>query len=190
MIELQGSRRLCIVVCGAGPASEVGKLVSLAQRRDWSVHIVATPVALNFLDLAALERLTGTAVRHDYGQRATGPRSSHSHALIIAPGTYNSINKLAAGINDTYALNVAAEALGRGVRTAILPFVNSALAARLPFQKAVESLRAEGVNVLLGEGLWEPHPPGSGSGLVSVFPWQKALSAVGADSAEPTGSND
>src|SRR5687768_8342749 len=97
-------KRLCIVACGAGPAPEVAKLVALAQQGGWNVHIVATPAALNFLDLRALERLTGTPVRNDYGQGAKGRRPSDSQALIIAPATYNSINKLAAGINDTYAL--------------------------------------------------------------------------------------
>jgi hypothetical protein len=96
----------------------------------------------------------------------------------MAPATYNSINKLAAGISDTYALNVAAEAIGRGVRTVILPFVNSALAGRLPFKRSVESLREEGVEVLLGKGIWVPHPPGAGARLIRSFPWAKALQAV------------
>jgi len=178
MSENKDEKRLCVIACGAGPAPEVGKLVALAQQRGWDVRIVATPSALGFLDLKALERLTGTPVRHDYGQRTKGPRSSESHALIIAPATYNSINKLAAGINDTYALNVAAEAVGRGARSAVLPFVNSALAGRLPFRKSVESLRAEGVNILLGEGIWEPHPPETGGEMIPAFPWEKALKAV------------
>ena len=114
----------------------------------------------------------------DYGQRPKGPRSSDAQALIIAPATYNTINKLAVGINDTYALNVAAEAVGRGVPTAILPFVNTALAGRLPFVRAVESLRHEGVEVLIGDGKWEPHPPGSGDDMIASFPWAKALKAV------------
>ncbi|BCJ55877.1 hypothetical protein Asp14428_73520 [Actinoplanes sp. NBRC 14428] len=180
MSENGDEKRLCVVACGAGPAPEVGKLVTLAQRSGWTVQIVATPAALSFLDLEALERLTGNPVRDDYRQRTRGPRASDSHALIIAPATYNSINKLAVGINDTYALNVAAEAIGRGARTAILPFVNSALAGRLPFKRSVESLRAEGVNILLGEGIWEPHPPETGGGLIPKFPWEKALSAVAA----------
>ncbi|WP_433294447.1 flavoprotein [Actinoplanes sp. CA-030573] len=180
MTETSDEKRLCVIACGAGPAPEVGKLVALAQQRAWDVQIVATPAALSFLDLERLERLTGTPVRHDYGQRTKGPRTSDSQALIIAPATYNSINKLAAGINDTYALNVAAEAIGRGVRTAILPFVNSALAGRLPFRKSIESLRAEGVNILLGKDIWEPHPPETGSELIPKFPWKEALSAVAA----------
>ncbi|GGK73729.1 hypothetical protein GCM10012284_04530 [Mangrovihabitans endophyticus] len=82
------------------------------------------------------------------------------------------------GINDTYALNVAAEAIGRKTPTAILPFVNTALAARRPFRQAVEALRSEDVTVLLGPGQWKPHPPGTGDQQAHEFPWQTALLAV------------
>ena len=172
-------RRLCVIVCGAGPAFDVGNLLSLADQAGWRPHVVATPSALKFLDVEALGRQTGSPVRSDYGQRPEGPRSSDADGLVIAPATYNTINKLAVGINDTYALNVAAEAMGRGIPTAILPFVNAALASRLPFVKAVESLRQEGAAVLIGEGEWKPHPPGSGGAMIASFPWAKALEAVG-----------
>ena len=41
----------------------------------------------------------------------------------------------------TYALNVVAEAIGSGTTVVILPFVNTALAARQPFHRAVVSLQ-------------------------------------------------
>jgi phosphopantothenoylcysteine synthetase/decarboxylase len=135
---------LCIIVCGAGPAPQAGKLVELAQAGGWAVRVVATPAGLTFIDPAALQQPTGSPVRSDYSPPGR-PRAHHSaaDAVIIAPATYNTINKLAAGINDTYALNVAAEAIGRRTPTAILPFVNTALAARQPFQHAVTVLRAK-----------------------------------------------
>jgi chitinase len=34
----------------------------------------------------------------------------------------------------------------------VLPFVTTALASRTPFRRSVESLRAEGVKILLGLG--------------------------------------
>src|SRR5690606_40162407 len=50
---------LYIIVCAAGPASDVGRLVTLAQDAGWTVQIVATPSALDFIDSAALEKQTG-----------------------------------------------------------------------------------------------------------------------------------
>jgi flavoprotein len=46
----------------------------------------------------------------------------------VAPVTDNTVNKLALGIADTYALTVLVEAIGRGVSVVIVPFVNTALA--------------------------------------------------------------
>ncbi|RSM44457.1 hypothetical protein DMB66_52355 [Actinoplanes sp. ATCC 53533] len=92
------------------------------------------------------------------------------------PATYNTINKLALGIADTYPLTSAAELMGRGIPTVIIPFVNAALAARAPFQRAIVDLRAEGACVLSGpDDNWEPHPPGTGSGMQAMFPWQRAF---------------
>jgi hypothetical protein len=102
----------------------------------------------------------------------------HAEAIIVAPATYNTICKLALGISDTYALGTLAEAVGRGIRVVILPFVNSALASRRPFNEAVAALREEGVRVLLGAGQWTPHPPGAGGERVSVFPWHLALDTL------------
>jgi phosphopantothenoylcysteine synthetase/decarboxylase len=173
-------RVLLVVVCGAGPAGEVGELVKLAQERGWRVGVVATPAALEFLDVPALEHLTGNPVRSQY-RRPDEVRTRSlpdPEAIVVAPGTYNTICKLAAGVSDTYALGVLAEAIGRGVSVVILPFVNTALASRRPFVAAVESLRGEGVRVLLGPGQWEPHPPGTGGGRIATFPWRIALEAI------------
>ena len=178
--EPSGQRTLTVVVCGAGPASLVGELVEIAQSRDWAVEVVATPAALPFLDLPGLEKLTGGSVRSEYRQPSDGDSRAlpAAEAVIVAPATYNTVCKLANGISDTYALGLLAEAIGRGLPVVILPFVNTALASRRPFVRAVESLRAEGVQVLLGPGQWEPHPPGSGGGRVATFPWSMALEAI------------
>ena len=57
----------------------------------------------------------------------------------------------------------------------ILPFVNTALASRAPFLRSVESLRAEGVKILLGPGGFQPHPPRTGGALIDSYPWHLGL---------------
>lgn len=57
----------------------------------------------------------------------------------------------------------------------VLPFVNSALASRVAFRRSVETLRSEGVHILLGPDGFEPHPPRTGEGRTEVFPWHLAL---------------
>jgi len=170
-------RVLYVVVCGAGPAAAVGRLVDQAHERGWEAHIIATPAALDFLDRDALEGQTGHPVRSEYANPGSGRGRSlpHADAIVVAPATYNTINKWALGISDTYALGILAEAPGLGIPLVVLPFVNAALAANPSFDRSVSNLRAKGVRVLLGPREWEPHPPGTGGSRIDAFPWHLAL---------------
>jgi hypothetical protein len=167
-------RVLSIVVCGAGPATAIGTFVQLAQDRGWTVQVIATPAAVDFFDKAATEKATGGPVRSQYSKPGT-PRSQIPDAITVAPATYNTINKWALGISDTYALGVLAEATGLDVPVVVLPFVNTALAGRTPFRRSVDALRAEGVRILLGPGGFQPHPPRTGGNLIETYPWHLAL---------------
>jgi len=171
------SRHLQIIVCGAGPAADVHLLIEAAHAQSWTAAVTATSSALPFTDAPTIEELTGDPVRTSYQTPPAGRRALPSvDAVIIAPATYNTINKLALGIADTYPLTSAAELIGRGIPTVIVPFVNAALAARAPFRRALADLRGEGVRVLSGPNdEWEPHPPGAGPGSRASFPWQKAF---------------
>ncbi|MFV2113664.1 flavoprotein [Micromonospora sp. LOL_025] len=171
---------LQIVVCAAGPAADVTQLVTNATQQSWTTAVTATPSALDFIDAAAIERLTGYPVRSTYRSSPGTHRSlPATDALIIAPATYNSVNKIALGIADNYAMTTIAELIGRQVPTVVVPFVNAALANRAPFQRAVTNLRDERVRVILGtEDGWEPHPPGSGNSRQQAFPWTAAFEAA------------
>jgi hypothetical protein len=169
-----GSHVLTIVACGAGPAAAIGTCVKLAQDRGWTVQVTATPAALDFFDAAAIADQAGSPVRSQYA-RPGAPRSLIPDAILVAPATYNTINKWAQGISDTYALGVLAETTGLGVPAVVLPFVNTALAGRAPFRRSVESLRAEGATILLGPGGIQPHPPRTGGDLAGTFPWHLGL---------------
>jgi phosphopantothenoylcysteine synthetase/decarboxylase len=177
MTGAEASRILYAVVCAAGPAGDVERLVALARERGWTAQIIATPAALAFIDVPTLETQTGRPVRSQY--RSPGePKTPPADAIIVAPATYNTINKWANGISDTYAVGVLAEAPGLGIPVVVLPFVNSALAGRAPFRNSVDALRSEGVRILLGPGEFKPHPPGSGSERIAGFPWHLAIAAV------------
>lgn len=160
---------LSVVVCGAGPASDVASLVRLAVRRGWTVQVIATPSALAFFDAAEVEALTGSPVRS--GHRSPGePRSRVPDALVVAPATFNVINQWALGIADSYALAVLAEQTGMGLPIVVLPAVSAPLASRPQFARSLKALRAEGVSILLGPG--GTQPPGAGE---DSFPWSLAL---------------
>jgi Flavoprotein len=169
---------LYVIACGAGPAGQVTRLISDARERGWDPYLIATPAALDFLDVREVEAQTGHPVRSEYrkpGNADSGRSLPKADAIIVAPATYNTINKWANGTSDNYALGILAEAVGLRIPVVVLPFVNSALAAHPAFQRSVTLLRDAGIDVIHGPGRLEPHPPGTGGSRFETFPWGQAL---------------
>ena len=173
---------LYVIACAAGPAGQVTRLISYAHARGWDPYLIATPAALDFLDARELESQTGHPVRSEYrkpGNTDSGRSLPKADAIIVAPATYNTINKWANGISDNFALGILAEAVGLHIPAVVLPFVNSALAAHPAFQRSVTLLRDAGIDVIHGPGRLEPHPPGTGGSKFDTFPWHQALDQAG-----------
>ncbi|WP_034087803.1 flavoprotein [Streptacidiphilus albus] len=167
------NRVLYIITCAAGPAPGVGTLIDLARAEGWRVHLIATPSAVAFLDLDAIEARLGGPVFSEYRRPDEVKRQPPADAAVVAPGTYNTINKWAAGIADNYALGTLAELTGQGVPIALLPCVNDNLAANRVYARSLDELREAGVRVLRS-----PRQAGEGGPLLDGFPWQSALDAV------------
>jgi predicted N-formylglutamate amidohydrolase len=166
-----GKPFLYVVVCAAGIAEDVGRLVTAAQHRGWEVGVIATPVAMNgFFDTAAVEARTGRPVRSAWRTPGDPRPFPPPDAVVVAPATFNTVNKWAAGLADTLAVATLCEACGLGVPVAALPCVADALAAHPAYQDSLIRLRDMGVR--FGE-------PYSGEDRDSVeFPWEQALDLV------------
>ncbi|MEU6371050.1 flavoprotein [Streptomyces sp. NPDC046931] len=161
---------LYVVVCAAGIAQDVGKLITAAQEADWEVGVIATPLALRFFDAADVEARTGRPIRSAW--RAPGdPRPfPDPDAVVVAPATFNTVNKWAAGISDTLALGTLCEAYGMGVPIAVLPCVSEALTAHPAYRASLERLGGMGVR------FGDPYAGGAheGGGRPE-FHWERAL---------------
>ncbi|MFH9861530.1 flavoprotein [Streptomyces sp. NPDC017202] len=160
---------LYVVVCAAGIAADVGRLITAAQERGWQVGVIATPVAANgFFDTAAAEARTGRPVRSAW-RRPGEPRPFPApDAVVVAPATFNTVNKWAAGIADTLALATLSEAAGLGVPVGVLPCVNDALAGHPAYQESLIRLRGMGVR------FGHPHDGTGGA----EFDWERALDLI------------
>jgi len=160
---------LYVVVCAAGIAADVSKLISAAQERDWETGVIATPVAMNgFFDTAAVEALTGRPIRSAWRTPAEPRPFPPPDAVVVAPATFNTINKWAAGISDTLALGTLCEAYGLGVPIAVLPCVADALAAHPAYGDSLIRLRGMGVR------FGYPYDGADGE----EFGWERALDLV------------
>lgn len=169
---------LYVITCATPAARDVGTLVALAQERGWRVCVIATPSAVAFIDIPALETQTGFPVRSQYKKPGTPDLLPPADAIVVGGASSNTINKWALGISDTLALGLITEGIGLGLPMAALPFTNSAQAAHPAFGRSVAVLRSAGVAVLLGDDGYQPHAPHQGSRYLDCYPWHLALDAV------------
>ncbi|MEU2597195.1 flavoprotein [Streptomyces hirsutus] len=161
---------LYVVVCASGIAGDVGTLITAAQERNGDVGVVATPQALGFLDVEAIEAQTGYPIRSAWRKPGEARPLPPADAIAVAPATFNTADKWAAGISDTLALGILCEAYGMGVPIALLSYLNAAQAAHPAYRQNLE--RLTGMGVLLGSH--EPDRPKAGEGA-DGFRWTEAL---------------
>ena len=134
--------------------------------------MIATPSGRGFIDVAALQAASGYPVRSEYKQPEDDDVLPAPDAIVVAPATFNTVNKWAAGISDTLALGILNEALGLGLPVIAVPFPNIALARHPAFRRSMADLEALGVRLLFDP---ETHPlptPNLGPASRDLFPWQ------------------
>jgi phosphopantothenoylcysteine synthetase/decarboxylase len=159
-------REVTLIVCGAPLAARAPELAAHLVGAGCRVTQVATPDAMAWLDPATVQRTTGAPPRHAF--RAPGEPKGRAEpaAVAICPATFNTVNKAAAGITDTYALAVLCEALGAGVPTVVVPMVNDKLWGHPAWSRSVALLRGAGASFMdVRTGLGEITPVASGSGM-------------------------
>ena len=166
---------LYVVVCGGRPAQDAPGFVEQAQAQGWEVCVVATPSAKKFINVARLSEITGHVVRYDYKQPEEPDVLPPAQAMAVAPATFNTVNKWAAGISDTLALGLLNEAIGLGLPIIAVPFPNIALAQHPAFQRSVADLRKFGVHLLFDPEVYQLPTPNMGRPSAALFPWDALL---------------
>ncbi len=173
-------RVLYVVACGGYPAVELPGFVEHARSAGWDVCVIATPAAMAFLDAGRLAELTGHPVRSGYKRPGEPDVLPPADAFVVAPATFNTVNKIVAGISDTLELGLLNEALGAGLPIIMAPYPNSALAGHPAYAASVEALRSWGVRLVFGR----PGDPRGGTDQPgrenTAFPWDELRAALAA----------
>lgn len=165
---------LYVIACGGRPAGQLPEFVRFAQSKGWDVCVIATPDGTKFLDITQLADLTGHPVRVNYKHPDEPDALPLPDAFVIAPATFNTINKLAAGISDTLALGLVNEAVGLGLPIVAAPWPSIQLYRHPVFLRSIAALREWGVTVII-----DPmHLPQAGENP-AVFPWDELRTELG-----------
>jgi phosphopantothenoylcysteine synthetase/decarboxylase len=141
---------LYLVVCAAPPAREAPALARRMQAAGWDVCVVTTPQAEGWVDTDALAELSGHAVRTRFRGPDDPPFEPLGDAVLVAPATFNTVNHVAAGLNDNLALGLVNEALGLRVPVVFVPIVGEALAAHPAYEASIDRLSSYGARFLVG----------------------------------------
>ncbi|SHM86571.1 flavoprotein [Cryptosporangium aurantiacum] len=157
---------LALVACGAPLAARVHDVAAAAAELHWRVRVVATASAMNWVDAAAVERVTGFAPLVEQRRPGEPKRFPTPGRVVVCPGTFNSINKLATGIMDNYAAGLVCEALASGTPLTIVPMVSDALWGHPAWAGHLATLSSAGVtfvDVRTGR-TGDPQPVDAGTG--------------------------
>jgi phosphopantothenoylcysteine synthetase/decarboxylase len=148
---------LYLIVTGAGTARRVPALLTRLAELGPKVVVIPTPNAARIVSaremVLALPPDGPHRVVESYFDEAILPRPPFG-LVLVAPCSFDSLNKLAAGIADNLALSVAAEAIGRGTPVIVGVSVNVPLWKHPKARASAATLREWGAEVI------EPVPEG------------------------------
>jgi phosphopantothenoylcysteine synthetase/decarboxylase len=136
-----------LVVTGTTTAPRAVDLVRGLRALLPRVLTIATPNAAQVIAARDLSSIDGNQLVESYFDAAILPRPPDG-LVLVAPCSFNSLNKLAAGIADNLALSVTAEAIGRGTPVVVAPSLNAPLLRHPRAAASLASLRDWGVSVV------------------------------------------
>ncbi|MEV4515183.1 flavoprotein [Dactylosporangium sp. NPDC049525] len=149
---------LYLVVCAAPPCQHITGLVDLLQDAGWGVQVIATPTATTWMRIDEVEQRTNHPVLHRQRHPDEPSLLPRADAIMIAPATFNTINKWAAGINDSLALGVLNESLGAELPIVASIYAKPVLTSHPAFATHLQLLREAGVRFTDIEALRPSQP--------------------------------
>ena len=141
-----GGDVLYLVVCAVTGADRTLERIAEQQAQGWHVCVVATERSLHWFDAAEAERVSGHALQtrmRVYGEPLFEPLGDR---VLVAPGGFNTINKIALGLADDMPSGLVCEAIGRGVPVTIEVQVGPGFAGHPILATHLDALEEAGVD--------------------------------------------
>lgn len=142
---------VALVVTAAPLAHQLDRILSTLTTAGWRVTVCPTEAAGDWIPNLPEDGLLSQRIRPD--------------AVICCPATFNTLNKWAAGINDSPALGVLNDAIGLGTPLLAVPMAAERLTAHPVWEATLTFLGRAGVDVMdVATGQLNPSPAGIVSG--------------------------
>ncbi|MCP5029518.1 MAG: flavoprotein, partial [Actinomycetia bacterium] len=100
---------LYLAVCAVPGADHILDRIAGEQAEGWDVCLLATERALHWFDTAAAERLTGHPIQSRMRVYPEPLFEPLGDAMVVAPASFNTINKIALGLPDDMPSGLAVE---------------------------------------------------------------------------------
>lgn len=143
-------KAIYLVVTGASAARCAPQLIEEMDQFELPVFTLLSENAARILSPYHLADLEGHTLVDSYFHEAL-IKGRQPGLTVVAPATFNTLNKIAQGIADTLAHSLVAEAIGAGWPVIIAPSMTPALANHPQVAQSLKNLQRWGVKVI------EPH---------------------------------
>jgi phosphopantothenoylcysteine synthetase/decarboxylase len=157
-------RVLYLIVCGARPAEYSAEHATDLVAHGWDTCVIATPEGVRFFDTDHVQTITGHPVRTSYKDPTADDILPPPDVVLVAPATFNTVNKWAMGVSDTLALGLLNEALGQGLPIIAAPWAKASLRKHPAYPPSLDFLRRAGISLVESSGEADER-----------FPWSTVL---------------
>ena len=137
---------LFVFVTAAGAAKIIPHLLARCVQARWITYTVVSPNVEQVLPVTTIYDLPGCQAIRAYGQPPLDRFPFGT--MLVAPCTFNTLNKLAHGFADGLVTSMVADALGRGCPIFIAPAMNVGLWRHPQTHASLERLRHWGCQII------------------------------------------
>ena len=141
------AQRIYHVISGTTTAYRAPEIVRELGSLADEIITLMTPGASRVISPRMLVLEPGHNLVESYFDTLILPRPADGPALV-APCSFNSLNKIAHGIADSLALSVVADLIGRSLPVVVALSLNSALHAHPRTQLSISTLRGWGISII------------------------------------------
>lgn len=173
MTNPPSTQALTLVACAAPLAERAPDIARTFTASGWKVRVVTTPSASDWVAAEDVEAVSGHAPT-SVQRLPSDPRQDafSGSAVLVAPLTFNTMNKWALGIADNYAVGILCEAVALGRPVVAVPVIGRRFWGHPATATSMERLLGCGVTMvdLVGDrGTIGPLASGSGPSLAAAF---------------------